>query len=221
YPLLIPIVPGYDHFEAWYSGSSSPIVQTAYIPVGKTARSITPPFAVTAESAAKPNVVPDFARNTLVLLAPTPGDYAPVVEYSYQSNEGVWDHNYVLKPSLPLSIPLKTGSKRVVVSTGTKDANGVYKAGKETVWEYDSTGMTVTPSDPPTDPPSDPPTVNKPPVVNAGPDQTVILGATVQLNGNASDPNNDQLTYRWTFATPVGSQATLSNANDVTKSDSE
>jgi hypothetical protein len=52
-----------------------------------------------------------------------------------------------------------------------------------------------------------------PPVANAGTNQTVKQGATVQLNGSASsDPNGLTLTYSWTLTTkPSGSAAALSN----------
>lgn len=43
----------------------------------------------------------------------------------------------------------------------------------------------------------EPPAENQPPVVNAGPDQTVTAGASVQLSGNATDPESGAMTYLW------------------------
>ena len=60
-------------------------------------------------------------------------------------------------------------------------------------------------------------TVNARPVANAGPDQTPLVGATVQLTGGAStDADGQVLTYAWTFQSrPAGSNATLSDPTDV------
>jgi RHS repeat-associated protein len=58
---------------------------------------------------------------------------------------------------------------------------------------------------------------NRPPTANAGPDQTVPLGALVQLDGAGStDPDGDALSYRWSFVSrPAGSQAALSSTTAV------
>src|SRR5262249_28474266 len=54
---------------------------------------------------------------------------------------------------------------------------------------------------------------NTPPVANAGPDQTVVVGTVVQLDSHAStDADGDALTFRWRFVSvPGGSSATLSD----------
>lgn len=57
--------------------------------------------------------------------------------------------------------------------------------------------------------------VNRPPTAQAGPDQTVAVGATVTLDGTAStDPDGQSLAYRWVLVSaPAGSTAAL---DDVT-----
>ena len=54
---------------------------------------------------------------------------------------------------------------------------------------------------------------NRPPVADAGPDQTAAVGQTVLLDGNGShDPDGDALSYRWRIdAKPRGSHPVLIN----------
>jgi PKD domain len=61
---------------------------------------------------------------------------------------------------------------------------------------------------------------NLPPAANAGPDQSVVVGQTVSLDGvQSTDANRDALTYRWsvrkpdnvTVITPTGSTSALAS----------
>ena len=60
-------------------------------------------------------------------------------------------------------------------------------------------------------------TQDSPPVANAGPAQTVPLGALVTLDGTASlDPDGQPLTFQWSLLSlPAGSTATLSGPNSA------
>lgn len=63
-----------------------------------------------------------------------------------------------------------------------------------------------------------PATVDSPPVANAGPDQTVVQGDDVLLDGRGStDPDGDPIQYSWVFASrPAASIATLRSATTAT-----
>ncbi len=54
-------------------------------------------------------------------------------------------------------------------------------------------------------------TQNQPPTANAGADQTVNPGATVNLTGSGTDPDGDTVTFAWTQLS--GTNVTLTNAN--------
>ena len=63
-------------------------------------------------------------------------------------------------------------------------------------------------------------TVNSPPTADAGPDQDVTVGDTVQLDGTGSaDPEGSTLTFGWAFESrPPGSAASLQNPTSATPS---
>ncbi len=58
--------------------------------------------------------------------------------------------------------------------------------------------------------------IDQPPTANAGPDQNVVTGGLVQLDGSASDdPEGAPLSYSWSLSVPSGSSATLSDPSAV------
>ncbi len=57
---------------------------------------------------------------------------------------------------------------------------------------------------------------NQPPIANSGPDQSVVVGQTVTLDGvQSTDFNRDPLTYSWQVRKPDGSVITPNNANSA------
>ena len=59
-------------------------------------------------------------------------------------------------------------------------------------------------------------TGNRPPVANAGPDQTVVSGQSVVISGSGFDPDGDGLTFSWSQL--QGPQVSLTGANSPTLS---
>ena len=60
-------------------------------------------------------------------------------------------------------------------------------------------------------------TQNSPPMADAGPNQEVISGSQVTLNGTgSSDADGDSLSHEWSFVSkPTGSAATLAGSNSI------
>jgi len=59
----------------------------------------------------------------------------------------------------------------------------------------------------------DPSLSNHAPVASAGSDRTVAVGATVQVNGSATDADGDTVTFSWTLADPNGDSTQVSSSS--------
>ena len=77
--------------------------------------------------------------------------------------------------------------------------------------EPQGSSESTTPPQPP--PPVQEPAYNEPPFADAGTDFTINEGATGQLQGMATDSDNDPLTVEW-YQTPTWPPLTLTNASD-------
>ncbi len=109
--------------------------------------------------------------------------------------------------TIALMVPV--GTERLVVVTGLDQTGAAILRGMDTV-DLTQPLQTVTVMLAPVQ-------ANTPPRADAGPDQTVAVGATVTLLGNgSSDTNGDPLTFAWELLVrPPGSEATLSNPTGI------
>ncbi len=128
-----------------------------------------------------------------------------------------------------MASPHVAGTAALVIASGITDANGNGKinddvrqkltataddlgaAGRDTWYGYGLVNAAKAAG-------SVTPPINRAPVANAGPDQNVKTGSTVQLDGTASyDPDGGTITYSWAFVSrPAESNASLSNASTAT-----
>jgi hypothetical protein len=183
---FVPDIPGiYIVGLVVNDGTLSSTMSTATISTGNT-----PPVAV---ATATPQVA---AINGLVQLDGSRSTDADGNPLTY-----AWSLNTIQAPGSHATL----SNPNIVNPTFTVDVAGTYIA------QLIVSDGTI---------PSQPVTVSvstnaaPPPTATAGPNQKVVVGSTVQLQGAGSDPQNLPLTYTWSLSTvPAGSTATLSAIN--------
>lgn len=141
------------------------------------------------------------------------GDVAAPGSNIYSTSK---DGGYVHKSGTSMSAPHVAGAAALVIETGLPDARGVLTGAAEDIGLTTSqrgaglldvaaafglnSGNNLG---------------NVPPVVDAGPDQSVVLDATVQLDGSVTDANGDVLAIAWTVTDqPAGSTASPVDASN-------
>lgn len=154
-------------------------------------------FTLTATIQAAPNTPPQ-ADFTFSPSSPTTDDTVQFTDRSSDAEGAIarWEWNFGDGSTSSQQNPTHryTQAGTYTVSLKVTDGGGLS--------DTESKSITVQP----------PP--NRQPTANAGQDQTVKVGDTVQLNGSASsDPDGDPLSFRWRFTQrPTGSQASLSSS---------
>ena len=135
----------------------------------------------------------------IVVECPIPGPVTPQCEVIETPNAFI--------VTIALLVPV--GTERLVVVTGFDQTGAAILRGMDTV-DLTQPLQAVTVMLAPVQ-------ANTPPQADAGPDQTVAVGATVTLLGNgSSDADGDPLTFAWELLVrPPGSQAALSNPTSV------
>lgn len=107
--------------------------------------------------------------------------------------------------TVPAGSTAAISSSTAVRPTFTADVDGVYRVSlvvSDGLRSSAADDVVITATQP-----------NTPPTAQAGPDQHVLSGTLVTLDGSLSfDPDHDLITYLWTFVSrPTGSTATLSD----------
>ena len=122
--------------------------------------------------------------------------------YSYDNDGGVYYDNFTItNPEVPSLVDEGLSGSGDVTTTFTAEVLGDYvftlTVGDGTDTDSDTVTITVTDDVDNTDP-----------VADAGADQTVEVGETVDLDGSGSyDDDGDTLEYRWTFSAVPGGSA--------------
>jgi RHS repeat-associated protein len=132
----------------------------------------------------------------------TPNGQIGVSVGTYDAATGVWDIG-------PVAVNTNANLIGVVVvnATGSTELTGTIISGTEHDPNLANNAVTA-------------PHINRRPIANAGPDQTVATNALVALNGlQTFDPEGDPFTYQWTFAQkPANSTATIASPTSATPS---
>jgi hypothetical protein len=151
--------------------------------------------------------IADAGTDHLITLVGTQVQLDGSLSFDNEGDAITYSWTFVDKPASSTSV---LSMDNIVNPTFIADINGTYEL---SLIVTDSMGAMSTP---------DAVIVsfnNIQPTADAGGNQNVVVGNTVNLIGSGSDANNDLLTYGWILTTvPAGSTATLSSLNTPTTS---